>query len=109
MQRGTPLEEAVDETNNQPHIIQFIDDADIDFSPQYFIVIEQATFIECKTMAIAIFILFAVHYVFNLEYNVRVKDFYRFLQEYLLSIPVGCKRTVNFVNICTGVESFLSH
>ena len=60
-------------------------------------------------MAIPIFILFAVHYVFNLEYNVRVKDFYRFLQEYLLSIPVGCKRTVNFVDICTGVKSFLFH
>ena len=41
----------------------------------YFIVIEQAVFIECKTMTNAIFTLFAVHYVFNLEYNVSVKKF----------------------------------
>lgn len=67
------------------------------FSPQYFIVIEQAVFIECKTMKNAIFTLFAVHFVFNLEYNIRVKDFYRFLQEYLMNIPEGSKRSVNSV------------
>ena len=109
MQRGTPPEEAADSTNNQPHIVQFIDTSDANFSPQYFIVIEQAVFIECKTMTNAIFTLFAVHYVFNLEYNVRVKDFFRFVQEYLMSIADSSKKAVNYVNICMGIESFLSH
>ena len=103
-----PLEEAVDTSNNQPHIIQFVDTADENFSPQYFIVIEQTLFIECKTIKNALFILFAVHYVFNLEYNVRVKDFYRFIQEYIMGIPDGSKRSVNFANICTSIESFIS-
>ena len=60
-------------------------------------------------MTNAIFTLFAVHYVFNLEYNVRVKDFFRFVQEYLMSIADSSKKAANYVNICMGIELFLSH
>ena len=100
MQRGTPLERAVNNTNNQPHILLMM--LTLIFPRNISLSLNR---LQCK-MTIAIFIR---HCVFNSMYNVRVKDFYKFLQEYLLSIPDGCKRTVNFVNICTGVESFLSH
>ena len=107
MQRGVPHNEAPDSANNQPHIVMFIDSADKTYSPQYFIAIEQIMLIQCKTINHALFTLFAVHYIFNLEYNVRVKDFYRFLQEHLMEIADSSKRSVNYANICTSIESFI--
>ena len=34
---------------------------------------------------------------------------FRFVQEYLMSIADSSKKAVNYVNICMGIESFLSH
>ena len=102
-QRSTPPSEAVDHTNNQPYILRFVDAADSDFTPQYFIVVERSLLIECKNIKTALFSLFAVHYIFNVEYHSCVQDFHRFVQEFLLEIPVSTKKT----NVCTGIQSFL--
>ena len=106
MQRGTPPEEAVDQSNNHRHIIQFFDSADSDFSPQYFIAVEQSLLVQCKTMKIALFSLLAVHYIFDIEYHYCVKDFYRFVQENLFEIPDTSKRSVTLSNVFTGIHSF---
>ena len=106
-QRSTPPNEAVDGTNNQPYILQFVDAADSDFAPQYFIVIERSLLIECKNMKTAFFSLFAVHYVFNIEYHSRTRDFYRFVQESLFEVPDLTKKSVMFSNVCTGIQSFI--
>ena len=69
-QQGTPAQEAVDTSNNHPHIIKFAD-VTSDVLPQYFVAIEQQVLIECKNLERAIFIMLAVHYVFNMEYQSR--------------------------------------
>ena len=61
--------------------------------------------IECKSMKSAFFSLFAVHYIFNIEYHTRVKDFYRFVQEYLFDIPDRSKKSVTLTNVFTGIQS----
>ena len=91
-QRSKPPSEAVDHTNNQPYILQVVDAADSDFTPQYFIIVERSLLIECKNMKTALFSLFAVHYIFNIEYHPHVRDFYRFVQEFLLEIPESTKK-----------------
>ena len=51
-----------------------------DIIPTYYINIEQ-DLVECSSLTKALFCLLAVHYVFNLSYHDRVKDFFLFLQE----------------------------
>ena len=48
--------EAIDENNNFPHIVRFID-SDCDIPSQYFIAVEQALHVECKNIVASIFIL----------------------------------------------------
>lgn len=80
IQRGTPAQEAIDVSNNHPHIVKFID-ATGDISPQFFVAVEQQLLLECKSLERAIFLMVATHYVFNIEHNSKVKDVFLFLEE----------------------------
>ena len=105
MQRGTPPEEAIDAQNNQPHIVKF-KDADPELRPQYFIAIEQNLVVECNSLVGAVYTLLMTHYVFDLGYHPKAKDFYMFL-EHLLDIKnSGEKKSANFLSTMTGIESF---
>ena len=52
----------------------------------YYIMIEQELTQETHSFAEAVFLLLAVHYVFNLEYNSAVYDMLLFLQEFICKI-----------------------
>ena len=84
MQRSTPTNEAIDRKNNQPHIVMLSDDDDI--TPSVYIAVEQELVVECADLLKALFMLLAVHYVFDISYNERVKDFFLFLQEKVMNI-----------------------
>ena len=84
MQRSTPTNEAIDQKNNQPHIVMLSDDDDI--TPSFYIAVEQELVVECADLLKALFMLLAVHYVFDISYNERVKDFFLFLQEKVMNI-----------------------
>ena len=85
-QRGTPAKEAIDPSNNQPHIVRFVD-ASGDIPPSYFIAVEQQLLLECRNIQCAVFLMLAVYYVFNIEYCVKVKDVLYFIQDRVLSFP----------------------
>ena len=104
MQRGTPPEEAIDAQNNQPHIVKF-KDADPELRPQYFIAIEQKLVVECSGLVCAMYTLLITHYVFDLGYHPKAKDYYMFL-EHLLDISGTEKKSANFLSTMTGIESF---
>ena len=73
MQRVTPAREAIDVHNNQLHIFCFLDAAG-DIPPMHTITIEQELVLECRNFDSALFMILACHYVFNMEYHLRVKD-----------------------------------
>lgn len=83
LQRGVPPTEAVDSNNNQPHIVMFIDSADNIFTTVF-----------RRHWAVWTYSV-ADHKRCSIQPNccswhikhVRVKDFYRFVQEYLLIVP----------------------
>ena len=77
MQRGTPVEEAIDTNNSYPHIVRFVDAAG-DILPSHFIAVEQELVMECRSIDSALFLLIAAHFVFNMEYHPKVKDFFFF-------------------------------
>lgn len=63
--KGTPPNEAIDASNNHPHIILFSDpDDDV---VQFFLAVEQTLLYECPSLADSLFMLIAVHYVFNIK------------------------------------------
>lgn len=114
MQRSTPTKEAIDKTNNYPHIIVFSDDDD-DITPTYFISIEQELVVECSTLKKALLCLLAVHYVFDLNYNDRVKDFFLFLQEKVMKIADGSyaggkisKKSASYLSTTSAIECYKS-
>ena len=94
---------------NQPHIIRYID-ADDEIPSNYIIVIEKQTLLQCSSLLAALFALFAVHYVFNMEYYLKVKDFYIFLQNNMFNIkdPAGpASQSTNYINITSSIECYL--
>lgn len=97
----------MNDANNHPHIIQIVDALDSDFAPQYFVAIEQSLLVECKSIKSAFFTVFVAHYVFNIEYHCRVRDFYFFVQENLFEIPLTSKKSVMLSNVCTGIKSLI--
>ena len=95
-------------TDVNPMIIRVID-ADEDVDPQYAIAIEKQTILTCCHLQSAIFALFAVHYVFDIEYHPKAKDFYLLVEEKMFGIKGGgvTPRTVNYVNVVTSMETYL--
>ena len=68
-QCGTPAEEVMD-SNNQPHIVRFVNTS----SPSYFIAVKQNLLMECRNIRSALFLMLVTYYVFNIEYCTKVKD-----------------------------------
>ena len=107
IQRGTPVVEACDKTNSQPHIVYFCDvnDDSDDLAAQFFIAIEQNLMLESSNIFAAVFYLVASHYVFNLSYHSKVNYVLLFLQEKVLDLPsTSVKRTATSLTHFAGIE-----
>ena len=106
---GTPPEEATDSNNNQPHIVSIVD-ADNSVPVQYYIGIEQQIMFQCSSFCKALYFLFIVHHVFNLDYHPRVKDFYYFMQDQLFNIKEAkpSTRSANYANGCSSIDCLVN-
>ena len=67
-------------------VIVVLKDMDDSSQDRYYIMIEQVMFNDTPDFTHALFLLLAVHYVFNLEYNVSVQKPLLFLQEFVAGI-----------------------
>ena len=107
IQRGTPAHEAIDGSNNHPHIVKFID-ATGDLSPQFFVAVEQQLLLECKSLERAIFLMVATHYVFNIEYNLKVKDVFLFLEEKILGfLDTSVKKSSIYLSVSSSIDLYV--
>ena len=89
------------------HIIKFAD-VTSDILPQYFVAIEQRVLIECKSLERAIFIMLAVHYVFNMEYHPVVKDVLYFLQQKLLELADNARKNSSmYLSVSSGIDLYM--
>lgn len=83
-----------------------------DITPTYYIAIEQELVVECSSLTKALFCLLAVHYVFDLTYHDRVKDFFLFLQEKVMDIASegysgkGSKKSASYLSTTSGIECY---
>ena len=73
LQRGDKIEDCCKESYSQMvHVV----DADDEVLDEYAVVVEKVA-VKCSTLLGTLYTLFAVHYVSDIEYHSRVKDFYR--------------------------------
>ena len=87
VQNDTPPSEAVEASNSQPHLV-VVRHEEYD---QYFVVIEQQLCMESTDLSMALFLLLAAHYIFNLSYHSKITDLMKFLQEKVARINSGTK------------------
>lgn len=75
---------------------------------QLFIVVERELMLETSNIVSALFNLVAVHYVFNLDYNVKAKDLFRFLQEKVLTLkPTDTsKKSITISSHTAGITRY---
>ena len=58
---------------------------------------------QARNMTNAVFLLLAVHYVFNIEYHPKVKDVLRFIQEQMLGLNTLLERALS---ICRSQQLY---
>ena len=107
LQSGTAPSDCVDNSNNLPHIVKLCI-VDQELPPQYFIALEQELIIECRpSLCEAVYLLLAVHYVFNVVYHPRAVYFFNFFEEKILKVQTSKKFNANYESSITGIETFL--
>ena len=111
LQGSTPTKEAIDKSNDFPHIVMFVDE---ELPSSCFIAIDKQLVVQCATLQKAIFCLLIVHYVFNSSYHKRVSVF---LQEKVMGISSesydieGYKdpaKSASYLSTTTGIESYFN-
>lgn len=84
-QNSTSFSEYVDLSNSHPYIVRLYD-ADETVTPSYQVIIEQQLVTCMKDMTTVLYIVFAVHFIFNITYG-KASDLYWFLQEVVFGLP----------------------
>ena len=74
----------------------------------YFIIIEKTVLCQLSSVASAIMIWFASHYIFHLEYCKHSREVALFFQELVFKLADSrVKKTVTYLSVCTGIQAFI--
>ena len=52
----------------------------------YIVIVEQDTLAKCRDLVTALYVTFSTYYIFNILYQTRVKELFRFIQEVIMEI-----------------------
>lgn len=65
--------------------------------------------VEVSDIAKGIFILLALHYIYDIQYHPRLKDFYLFFEENFLNInaPSNFKKSATYLNVNSSIKCYL--
>ena len=91
-------------TRNSPRIAALVGEEAV----QYFIIIEQAVYIQVPTFQLALFVAFSSYYIFNLAYPKQMQKVLFFLQDYVLGMPDSSRRPGAYLAIASDISKFLS-
>lgn len=102
MQNSTSMNEYLDDSNSFPYIIRMYD-GDSEVAVTYAVIVEQDTLTKCHDLTTAIYVTFSAHYIFNIPYQIRVKELFRFFQEVVMETVDSEKKSAVFSNFCSAV------
>ena len=102
----TPPEEVMNKDTNQPHLLRMIDN---ELPSQYFIATEQVIHMEVSSIDKGLFLLLGLHYVYDMQYHHRLKDFFLFIEDKLLCISTpSCKKSATYLNVSSAIECYIT-
>lgn len=87
----------------QPRIVALLGEE----ATQHFVTCECQVLCKVETMNIAIFIGFASYYCFNLLYPPPAKNFFNFLQDYVLNHPDSSKKLASYLATVSDIKHCL--
>lgn len=74
--------------------------------PTYHVIVEQETVVKCMDLTTALYSVFSIHYIFNIEYHAKLHDLYLFFQESVMGIPMEAqKKSGAYVNFCSAISA----
>ena len=96
----------LDKETNQPHIIALQDE---DLPTTYSIGVEQVVHLSTDNVDKAVFVAFALHYVYDMQYHPKLKDFYLFLETISFSSDlVSVKPSAVFSSFMSALQCYVS-
>ena len=101
------IDSLIDEDTNQPQLIAVIDE---DLPTNYSIAVEQVVHVTTDTLLKGIFLTFAIHYIYDIAYNQKLRDFYLFFETISFSSSEEClslKPSAVFTNFMSSLECYL--
>ena len=93
----------MDKTNNFPHILRLVDSEE-DISDQFFIAVEKVVLLKCQSISTAVLLLLSVHYIFNIEYNPKIRDVLFFIQEYMLGLNNETRKSAAYLSFTSAIS-----
>lgn len=93
----------MDRDTNQPHLVRLVDE---ELLAQYFVAVEQIIHVEVSGIMQGMFLLLALHYVYDIEYHHRLKDFFCFFENKLLGMSRACK-SPTYCSVTSALEGYL--
>lgn len=85
---------------SQPRIVALVGDE----TTQYFVSCESQVLCKVLTLNIAIFTAFACYYCFNLMYPSAAKNFFYFMQDYVLCHPDSTKKSASYLATVSDIK-----
>ena len=95
---------ACDPRRNSPPVAAMIGDN----QKQYFVLVEQTVLCEESSIQLAIFVMFACYYVFNLDYPKKAQSLFLFFQYYILGYPDSLIRPSTYLAVVSDIKTHLS-
>ena len=86
-----------------PQISAFTDES----NAQYCVFVEGNVLCKATRFTEALFVMFALYYIFNLKYPSQVKNVLFFIQDYILGYPDSCGRSATYLATVSDIKSNL--
>ena len=83
---------------------RFVELTVVDGRSSYFLFMEQAVVCSVQSFTKVLFLWFALHYIFNLEYDKIVGEVGMFFQEFVFGLPCPAKKTATYLATSTDIQ-----
>ena len=86
------MNEYLDDSNSIPYIVRMYD-GDSEVAATYAVIVEQDTLTKCRDLSTALHVRFSAHYIFDISYQIQVKELFRYFQEVVTEIGDSEKKS----------------
>ena len=79
----------------------------VNIGGSFFLIVEQDVLCDVDDLSEAVFLWFAIHYVFNIQYNKVLNNVGLFFQDNIFECSDATKRTATYNSIVGDITQFL--